>query len=48
MAAGEDLAGSGKRRGRGVLSSMERLPEACGEHLAWAAQPVILHVDDRT
>lgn len=36
MAAGEDLAGSGKRRGRGVLSSMERLPEACGEHLAWA------------
>lgn len=38
MSANEQQAASRRRAGRGMLSSMERLPEACGEHLAWAEE----------
>ncbi|MEQ1499154.1 MAG: phage protein Gp27 family protein [Novosphingobium sp.] len=33
----QDTAGS-KRKGRGMLSSIEQLPELCDEHIAWANQ----------
>ena len=35
-AALEHDGGASRRNGRGMLSSIERLPEACDEHIAWA------------
>lgn len=36
MVASQTDDGTGRRKGRGSLSSIDKLPEVCDEHIAWA------------